>query len=309
MVVCSTRTRFATMVGIGKNAHRLFPCRNSLTALFPAIQIGPPLAQPGTWQKRRFPMQTISMRLSAISFAVVLGLAAWARTSPSLSETAPAALPFAPHADLLGQVDFFVERIEQSLSDPDQFDLAKQSRTIKDASTLAVLALVLGKHPEDFPEKSSMPALLKGAQALAAAEGNAASATKALADVKTAREGKSPGGELSWQRVASLPLLMKQVPLIHASLKRGTTPRRLSRQSEQSAGQAAALAAVAQASIYDDEYSGSTEAAAEWRRFCAEMRDAALDVNAAIHAQDQGRVDASMKQMLESCEGCHAKFR
>ena len=39
------------------------------------------------------------------------------------------------------------------------------------------------------------------------------------------------------------------------------------------------------------------------------LRDAAGEVNSAVHAQDQARVDAGMSRILESCEACHAKFR
>jgi cytochrome c556 len=237
-------------------------------------------------------------------FAAILGVAA------SLHSQTPPVVKVAPHADLLGQVDFFIGRVEESLADPAAFDLAKQARTLKDANTLAVLALVLSQSDADFPEKSSMPALLKSAQSLASVGSDAAKAKTALTEIQAARAGKSPSDQsVKWERVASLPALMKQVPLIHAGLKRGVAPARLKKTTEQSAGQAAALAAIAQASLFDDEYAKNPEDAAAWKKFCAEMRDAAGEVNSAVHAGDQTRVDAGMKSMLESCEACHAKFR
>lgn len=256
-------------------------------------------------------MQIFRKQLARLSLAVVLA-GPWLGGTPLFSQSpqTPPVSSFAPHDDLLGQVDFFVSRVEASLSEPADFDLAKQSRTLKDANTLAVLALVLSQHDGDFPEKSSMAALLKAAQTLAAAEANAELAQQALTAIKMAREGKSPTADpMKWERVASLPLLMKQVPLVHAGLKRGVAPNRLKRTAEQSAGQAATLAAMAQASIFDDEYAGSPEEVMAWQKFCAEMRDAAGEVNSAVHAQDQPRVDAGMSRMLESCEACHAKFR
>lgn len=239
---------------------------------------------------------------------ISIGWESWAANAQS--PKTPAASTYAPHEDLLRQVDFFIARVDESLSDPASFDLAKQSRTAKDANTLAVLALVLGQHDADFPQKSSMPALVKAAQSLAAAESNVDQAQQALATIKAAREGKAAAGAaLKWERVASLPLLMKQVPLIHAGLKRGVAPSRLKRTLEQSAGQAATLAAMAQASQFDNEYASAPADAEQWRKFCVEMRNAAGDVNAAVRAQDQARVDAGMTRMLESCEACHAKFR
>ncbi len=256
-------------------------------------------------------MRNLPKRLVRLSLAIVLAsLGIRGAVLFSQQPQVPAVSRFAPHDDLLAQVDFFIGRVEESLGDPADFDLAKQSRTLKDANTLAVLALVLSQHDGDFPEKSSMPALLKSAQSLAAAEADAEQGQQALAAIKLAREGKSPSdAPVPWGRVASLPLLMKQVPLVHAGLKRGVAPNRLRRTAEQSAGQAATLAAMAQASIFDDEYAGSPEEVTAWQKYCVEMRDAAGEVNSAVHAQDQARVDAGMARMLESCEACHAKFR
>jgi cytochrome c556 len=39
------------------------------------------------------------------------------------------------------------------------------------------------------------------------------------------------------------------------------------------------------------------------------MRDASGEVNSAVHALDQARVDAGLKRLLASCDACHAKFR
>src|SRR5262249_8370456 len=99
----------------------------------------------------------------------ILVLVACLATRPLVSEVPkPAKISaFAPAKDLLEQVDFYIGRVEQSLAEPADFDEAKQSRTVKDANTLAVLALVLGAHDEQHPLKESMPAMLKGAQALA----------------------------------------------------------------------------------------------------------------------------------------------
>jgi cytochrome c556 len=216
---------------------------------------------------------------------------------------------YAPHEDLLAQVDFFIERAEESLAG-DKLDLASQARLLKDAHTLAILGLVLSQHDAEFPQKAAMPALVKAAQALAAADGDRDKSEAALADLKSARQGKVAAGTepLKWQPVASLPMVMKQVPLIHASLKRGTG-KRLARNQEQVAAQAAALAAIAQASMFDEEYASTPEDVAAWQQFCAEMRDAAGEVNVAAHAGDADRVESSMTKMLQSCEACHEKFR
>ena len=166
-------------------------------------------------------------------------------------------------------------------------------------------------HDTDHPLKAHAGELLAGAQALAAAGNNRGPAREALARVKAARTATEPAAPpaVKWERVASLAALMKQVPLVHSGLKRGIEPSRLARQATQSAGQSATLAAIAQASLFDTEYTKSPADAEKWTQFCAQMRDASGEINAAIHAQDQPRVAAGMKRLAESCDACHARFR
>ena len=239
-------------------------------------------------------------------------MCAWMFASHLLSQD-PQALKvsqFAPAKDLLQQVDFFIGRASDSLADPKDFDLAKQSRTLKDANTLAALALALSMHDEGFPQKAAMPSLLKAAQQLSAAGENAEQATQALAAIKAARAGSiTEGASAKWEQVASLPALMKQVPLIHSGLKRGVEPNRLTRQAAQSAGQAAALAAIAQASWLDTEHIKKPQDVGAWQDYCAQMRDAAGEVNSAVRAADQARVVVGMQRLAQSCESCHARFR
>src|SRR6476659_7477363 len=104
-------------------------------------------------EARRKRLTRISLPTVASMLFVGLGyVAIQSAEPPKISE-------FAPSKDLLQQVDFFVGRISESLADPADFDGAKQSRTLKDANTLAALALVLGVHDQSFPERASMPAL------------------------------------------------------------------------------------------------------------------------------------------------------
>ncbi|MEX0677614.1 MAG: hypothetical protein WD063_11100 [Pirellulales bacterium] len=242
--------------------------------------------------------------------ALVVVLCATAQFLFSQDSRSPKISTFAPADDLVGQVDFYIERVEESLADPADYDGAKQSRTWKDSNTLAVLALMLARHDAEHPLKSSMPAMLKGAQALAAAEDDVKRAQQALSAIKAARAGTAAGGEgVKWEKVAALAALMKQVPLVHAGLRRGVTPNRLRRLAKESAGQAATLSAIAEAAMLDDQYAKTPEKAAAWSAFCGQMRDAAGEVNSAVHAQDQPRVDAGIKRLLESCDACHAEFR
>src|SRR3954452_19671892 len=125
-------------------------------------------------EARRNRLIRISLAAAASSLFVVLSYAATQSAEP------PKISEFAPSKDLLQQVDFFVGRISESLADPADFDGAKQSRTLKDANTLAALALVLGAHDQDFPEKTGMPAMREAAIQLADAGEDASRATSAL---------------------------------------------------------------------------------------------------------------------------------
>jgi len=241
---------------------------------------------------------------------LLIVLIALAAAGPSASTDLPKVSAFAPAEDLLEQVRFFVGRVEESLADADDFDLAKQSRTFKDGNTIAALALVLAVHDQAYPQKSAMPAVLRAAQSLATVEDNHPRAKKALTEIKAAlaAEGMAEAA-VRWEKVASLAALMKQVPLIHSGLKRGVEGNRLARQAPRSAGQAAALAAIAQVSALDPEYVKTAGDAETWHACCVEMRDAAGEVNSAVHAKDEARVSGSMKRLAVSCDRCHAAFR
>lgn len=250
--------------------------------------------------------------LRARSLRALLAIVACLSAQVLLSETPePKKIStFAPAADLTEQVDVYIKQMGDAVADRDEFEGAGQSRAWRDANTLAVLALVLSAHDESHALRPSLGAMLKGAKALAMAEDNFEAAEKAFAEIKAARAGAAPSGEaIEWARVASLPALMKQVPLVHAGLRRNVAPNRLARTARQSAGLAATLAAIAEAAMLDDEYVKSPKDQAAWRALCVQMRDASGEVNSAVHAQDQARVDAGMKRLLASCDACHAKFR
>ncbi len=244
--------------------------------------------------------------LAALFFldAVGFGIGRLQAEEPAI----PVISTFAPAADLIQQVDFFLGRVEESLADPQDFDAAKQSRTFKDANTLAVLGLMLAVHDQDHAVKGAA-AMNQAAQALAAAGEDAAMAREALGKLRAARQATGQEGSVTWGKTASLPALMKQVPLVHTGLKRGVDPARLKRQAAQAAGQSAALAAMAEAALLDPEYATNADDATAWRAMCAEMRDAAGEVNSAIHALDEARIAAGMKRLTLSCDACHAKFR
>ena len=126
---------------------------------------------------------------------------------------------YAPAADLENQVDFYLGRLSDSLASQAEFDLAKQSRVYKDANTLAAILLVLGLHDQPNKYRDSATAAIMSAHALSAGAEDYAVARKSL-DALKASVGAGKGDKLDWSDVADLASLMKQVPVVHASLKR-----------------------------------------------------------------------------------------
>ncbi|MFZ5830291.1 MAG: hypothetical protein ACOY3P_09385 [Planctomycetota bacterium] len=213
---------------------------------------------------------------------------------------------FAPADNLTSQMDEYLADLEKVMADETAFNDA-QIRLSKDVNTAIIIALSLGMHDEDNKYKAKAGDLVKALQAMAAAEGFEAT-KKAHDDVKAAVTGAGSGTELKWEKVASLPELMKAVPLINTRLKRNVQSRTFERRAEENAGASAVLAAIAHASIVDLSEADTPEKVDQWKNYCVQMRDAAAVVNAGIRQRDQSAVEASMPALAKSCDDCHAVF-
>jgi cytochrome c556 len=249
------------------------------------------------------------MKRQLVLWVLLAAIGQAASAGPAVSDEPAKVSGFAPAADLAAQVDYYLGRLGESLSDGKDYDEAKQSRVSKDANTLSVLALVLAMH--DAEPKYRGGELITAARHLAESSDHYEPAAQALAEVKKAAGGSQapPPTAVQWGKVASLEALMKQVPIVNNSLKRGLEPNRFKRQADQSAGQSATLAAIAQAVQFDPPADKDAEAVAQWQTLCRQMRDAAGEVNAAIHAGDQQAAQAGMKRLAQNCDACHEKFR
>ena len=205
-------------------------------------------------------------------------------------------------------MDYFTKQIEKDLSDPAEYGEARQGRVEKNASTLAVLALVLANHDKDSPSKLGAAGMLEAAQLLA---GNAGKHEPAVQHFKAFHQARSSqGGEpVSWEPVADLSVLMKQVPIVNNNLRRGVGGRRFKRSIDRAAGLSATLAALAQASAIDTQYCSDEEEESLWYAICGEMRDSAASVNAAVRNEDQAGAKAALAKLVTSCDKCHHRFR
>jgi hypothetical protein len=236
-----------------------------------------------------------------MSVALVITARAAAADPPE----APKLSSFAPAADLVRQTDYYLGRLDESLASQSQYKEDKEKVT-KDGNTLVLIALALGLDDGDNKYKEAAPGVEQDARRLAKATTYAA-AKAALADTHRDLSASIQATVLGWDKAsASLPELMKQVPLINARLKRNL--KKFAQKAKESAGDTATLAVIAQGSMADVSQTKKPTEAAKWFALCAEMRDAAAAANKAIHAGDAKATDKAMKSLAESCDNCHAVF-
>jgi hypothetical protein len=208
---------------------------------------------------------------------------------------------------LVGQVDLYIKELGKAVADEQEYK-DSEGKVAKDGSTLAVIALTLGMHDQPNKYKAIAGGLIKAAQQAAATK-DFQSAKKAVAALKEVAEGKDPtGGELKWEKVAALPELMKQVPLINNKLKLKIKGEKFISKAKDTAGYTAAIAAIAQGTIADTSEAKSPAQVKQWYAFSQAMRDHAGAVNAAIHKRDEPAAAKAMTKLAQSCDDCHAVF-
>jgi hypothetical protein len=235
-----------------------------------------------------------------------------AGTEPPEAELNRRPSTYAPAKDLESQVTFFLERIREDLADEAKYDQSGVERIKRDANTLAVLALVLGKHDENNRYQVSADALLQTSLQLAAKLASFAEAKTAFEKLEAAikQESGSPAN-LTWKPVGDIVEHMNQVPKLNTALRGGVTgsAERFEKSLEKSAGLAASLAALAQISVLDDSYCTDESDRADWIELSGLMRDAAYEVNQAIRRGDQAAAKEGLKPLARTCDDCHEQFK
>ncbi len=211
-------------------------------------------------------------------------------------------------ADLVAQAKQYVETFEKNLSGADQYRDAA-TKISRDANTLSAIALVLGHDDKENALKANAAAIIAASQELAEAQDYDA-AKAAFAKLQTAINA-APGGEQAaapkTEPVASMELSMKQVVLLNNRLKRGM--RRFDKQSAELARDAAVLAAIGQAIVYDVNYVEDDEQTDQWYQLCGQMRDNAGELNAKLRAADKAGAEAALLKLAQNCDDCHKAFQ
>ncbi len=229
-----------------------------------------------------------------------------------VTEDATPAVPvstYAPREDIDHQIDYFTKRIENDLKNENEYDPDRQRRVEQDASTLAVLCLMLVHHDQPGKLHQAAVALLEASQHLSETAGTYDEARAALAAFRGIPNVPQDDVDLTSAPVAELSVLMKQVPIVNNGLRRGVSGRRFKKSMKKNAGLAATLAALAQASAWNTLYCDNEEEEVLWCQMCEELRDSAAEVNIAVRALDQAAAKHAMKRIVASCDRCHHRFR
>jgi hypothetical protein len=238
---------------------------------------------------------------------LTIPLSAAAEKSEAAAKTPPApkVSTFAPADDLVRQVDLYIESLKEIVSSEENYKDDKD-KFARQSNTLVVVALALGLHDEDNKYKAAAGALMKAAQAVAAAKDYTA-ARKSVAVLAAATTAKIDA-PLRWEKVAALPELMNQVPAVHTKLKLLTQGANFKKRAKDAAGHVAVIAVIAQGTLSDASAAKNAEQVRQWQKFSAAMRDGAATVGAAIRNADQKALAPAMQKLNQSCEDCHTVF-
>ncbi len=214
---------------------------------------------------------------------------------------------YAPAKDLERQMVFFMDRIQEDLEDESKFD-ARAKRVVRDANTIAVVALVLGKHDDKNGLQLPAAAVIDAASELAR-KSNHADAKSAYEALVAAAQSRGGAAALEWRSVGDIEQIMLQVPQLNTSLRGAVRSKRFPELRDKAAGLAATLAAIAQVSMFDKSYCADDADHAEWAELCALMRDASTDVYAAVERGDQEAAEKALKPLVRTCDDCHDQFK
>jgi len=241
-----------------------------------------------------------------------------AKPAPAAADLdlAPPVSKFAPVEDLVAQVEGYVEDLEEAVESEEEYNDSVEN-IAKRANTFILIALALGIHDSDNPFKAAAPTMVKAAQELAAAKDyDSAKAGVAAVKAATTAAGGDPA-ELKWGKLASLPEIMKAVPLINTKMKRPLrSESRLERGAGDMAGYAAVLAVIAQGSLDSCGDTEKPDEVGKWQALCVEMRDKAAAVNTAVRKFSEAAspeafeaTKAAVEALNVSCEACHEVFK
>jgi len=224
-----------------------------------------------------------------------------------------------PVADLENQITVYMEKLARDIEDlaltPNFAD--GSSSLYRDANTLALIALALGKSSEESGMKAATPGLIAAAQQVARSQNND-EAKAAYQAVQDALKSTGNTDDLKWEKVAHLsPVMKKSLPSLTTEIKRLSRNEKTFLRSSNSGkviGLSATLVAIAAGCRPNvDETLAPTEENL-WNEYCSQLYEASMKLNQAAHAVVDGTAPfddftAAFKQVDATCNTtCHEKF-
>jgi CRISPR/Cas system-associated endonuclease Cas3-HD len=246
---------------------------------------------------------------SRIRWCVILAaVAVFVALGSRLNAEAPKVSAFAPAKDLESQVSKYLDRMDEGVKTEEEYRDA-EGRIAKDANTMVLIALALGLHDQENQYQAAAPAMIKAAQDLGKAKSYAAAKAGVEALKKAAESKEGDASKLKWEKLASLPELMKQVPLVNNRLKRNSrTEKSFKTKSKDNAGDSAVLAVIAQGSMADTSAAKDDGQVKKWQEFCEQMRDISASINAAVREGKFDAADKGIRALSKNCDDCHDVF-
>jgi hypothetical protein len=202
-----------------------------------------------------------------------------------------------------------LETLEKDLADESRYNIPRIKRVVRNANTLAAVAIVLGNHDQTTPLKEAAVPISKASLALAAQAKDYEAASAALQALKKVIATLPKGPLPALEATGDIEQLMLQVPILERELGRRVRGTAFAKSRDQAAALSATLAAVAQVSELDHTYCSDTSDQRDWDQLCQRMRDAAAECNRAIRAGERVAAKNALKRLNQSCDACHDRFR
>ncbi len=209
--------------------------------------------------------------------------------------------------ELLAQIELLAQNLANATVDAATFAGAAEQMA-REAHLVATLAQAVGLSDAEHAWKPRAPGVVAAAQQLAAAT-DVAAAQAALARLQAALAmpvAQAP--PLTWQGVAPLADLMRQVEVLQGKLTRGVKGPRFARTAAAAIAPAATVAVVGQAATLNTDYASDEVQQAQWATWAAAMRDSAGALRGALVASDQPTAEAALARLEQSCRDCHQVF-
>lgn len=232
------------------------------------------------------------------TLSIVVG---WAEAEPPAAPPLSTVVSAAPLAAAVGE---YLAALRPLAADEAGFAKNKTAMA-QQANAIVALAQVLGNHDEPGPYRAGAVELMAAAATLSRAKDFAA-AKAAFGAMEAAVEKTAAGAKPKWEKAARLGMLMEEIQSRNNDLRRKL--RRLERNQESGARDAAVLAAFGQTLPFDTHEVKNDADLPRWYAMSTEFRDAAAELSRHFAAGDEAGAQRSLERVEKSCAACHEVF-